>query len=435
MSIDRAIDGWIADHRDELLGFLSMLVQTPSEVQPPNGGEAACQRVVEAAYRAAGAEVDVFSPADVPELRPHPAFFGTWDGMPRPLEDRPNVVGVFRGTGGGRSLLLSTHVDTVTQQPLPWTIAEPFSGLIRDGRLYGRGSWDTKWGIAVGLYAIRCLRELGVTLRGDVTIESVVDEEFGGAHGTLASRLRGYNADIAINAEPTGMVVAPTHRGGGEWRITVSGDAGLAFAGEQLSNPVYKLARVIEAIRAFDIERNRRLTAPEATPPRFFEEDPALPSYTLQIGGGGDTYADVSGIPAECYLIAWVEEYPGTDQATHTAGFTGFVNDFLARDPDFDGVLPSYRPTIRYLPGTTISTEHPFFATLEQAFTNAERDYRLGSAPFACDTFVFNLHSPTPALTLGPRGGNAHGADEYVLVEDVIELARIYARAMLAWCG
>ena len=58
------------------------------------------------AYRDAGAVVDVFSPADVPGLKEHPLFFGTWDGMPRPMTDRPDVVGVFPGSGGGKSLLL-----------------------------------------------------------------------------------------------------------------------------------------------------------------------------------------------------------------------------------------------------------------------------------------------------------------------------------------
>jgi acetylornithine deacetylase len=430
MDIDQAIDKWIAVHRDELLGFLALLVQTPSEVLPPHGGERECQRLVEAAYREAGATVDVFTPDEVPELREHPAFFGTWDGMPRLFDDRPDVVGVFRGSGGGRSILLSTHIDTVSRQPLPWHEAEPFSGLIRSGKLYGRGSWDTKWGVAVGLYAMRCLQALGAPLRGDVILESVVDEEYGGAHGTLASRLRGYNADIAINSEPTGMVVAPAHRGGGEWRITVRGDAGMAFAGEKLTNPVYKLAQVIEAVRAFDVARNVNLK-----PPRFYEDDPFLPSYTMQIGGGGDAYAEVSGIPAECYLIVWVEEHPDTDRATHTAHFTSFVNDFIAQDADFDGIYPEYRPTIRYLEGTTIDPTHPFFMVLEQAYQGTGSEYRLGGAPFACDTGIFNLYSPTPALTLGPRGGNAHAADEYVLVDDVVTLTRIYARAIRAWCG
>ncbi len=424
------IDTWLDDHQSELLGFLQRLVQTSSEVCPPDGGERDCQTIVAAAYRSAGAQLDVFTPDDVPGLRQHPMFYGSWDGMPRSFQDRPNVVGVFHGAGGGRSLLLSTHIDTVSRNPLPWSESSPFSGEIKAGRLYGRGSWDTKWGVAVSLYAVRCLHELGVHLRGDVILESVVDEEYGGGHGTLASRLRGYNADIAINCEPTSMVVAPSHRGGGEWRITLRGQAGLAFSGETLANPIYQLARVIEAVRAFDASRNAH-----PTPPAFFEDNPLLPAYIMQVGGGGNSYADVSGVPNECYLIAWVEEYPGTTQDEHTRHFTGFVNKFFSEDPAFKGSTPEYRPTIRYLPGSTIDPSHPFFSILEKSFRTSGLEYKLGGALFACDTYVFNKHSPTPALTLGPRGGNAHGADEYVLVEDVLNLTRVYARAILAWCG
>ncbi len=428
--MENQIDSWVGDHKGELLGFLQRLVQTPSEVCPPVGGERDCQAIVEAAYRSAGAQVDVFTPDDVPGLREHPMFFGTWDGIPRTFQDRPDVVGVFPGAGGGRSILFSTHIDTVSRKPCSWLESTPFGGEIKAGRLYGRGSWDTKWGAAVSLYAVRCLHELGVRLRGDIILESVVDEEYGGGHGVLASRLRGYNADIAINSEPTSMIVAPAHRGGGEWRITLRGQAGFAFSGETLINPVYQLARVIEAVRAFEVSRN---THPK--PPPFYEADPNLPAYTLQVGGGGNSYADVAGIPNECYLIAWVEEYPGTTQEEHTRRFTGFVTDFFSQDPAFQGLLPEYRQTVRYIPGSSIDPSHPFFSVLEKGFQTSGLEYRLGGAPLACDTFVFNLHSPTPALTLGPRGGNAHGADEYVLVEDILNLTRIYARVMQAWCS
>ncbi|HEX5500319.1 MAG TPA: hypothetical protein VFX03_13865, partial [Thermomicrobiales bacterium] len=144
MDTNERIDAWVAQNKDALLGFLAELVKTPSVTRPPHASEAACQRIVEAAYREAGAAVDVFSPADVPGLREHPLFFGTWDGMPRPMTDRPDVVGVFKGSGGGKSLLLSTHVDTVGEGVEPWREAGPFSGDIREGKLYGRGSWDTK---------------------------------------------------------------------------------------------------------------------------------------------------------------------------------------------------------------------------------------------------------------------------------------------------
>ena len=255
----------------------------------------------------------------------------------------------------------------------------------------------TKWGIAVGLYAVKCVKDLGLPVRGDVILESVVDEEFGGSHGVLASRLRGYNADFAINSEPTNMTVAPAHRGGGEWRITVKGDAGMDFGDRELTNPVYKLARVVDAIRAFDVERNRH-----PQPPPFFENDPTLPSYTMQIGGG-DSYAKRPGIPPECDPLAWIEEFPGVSREEHVARFTGFVNDYLARDPDFDGVYPDYTPTIRYLPGVRSIRPTPF-STSSRRPTMARARSIASAARRSRPTPTF---STSPARRRRSRSGRA----------------------------
>ena len=429
--VERRIDDWIDAHREEELAFLSTLVQTASEVIPPVGSEAACQALVEKGYRAAGAGVDVFSPMDVAGLREHPVYNGVWDGVPRSLEGRPVVVGVFSGTGGGRSIFFSAHVDTVPGgDPKDWKEAGPFSGVIKDGKLYGRGSWDTKWGIAAGLYAARCARACAGGLRGDIILESVPDEEFGGSHGTLASRLRGYNADIAINAEPTNMVAAPVHRGGTGWKLTLKGDPGRGFAGQKITNPVVKLAWVIEAIQAYDHARS-----PFANPPRFYESDPGLPTYIQQVTGGGATLAESIGSPAECTLSLWIEEHPGMDAETHRRNFIGFINAYLERTP----VLMECTRSICSSSGSfreAGSTRRTRSSTAWNAvFESAGLAFHMDGAKFACDTYVFNLHSPTPALTLGPRGGNAHAADEFVLVEDVIDLTRVYARAILDWCG
>lgn len=425
------VDRWIEDHQGELLAFLSSLIQIPSEVKPPAGNELACQQFVARAYRSVCDRVDVFDPLEVPGLREHPAYRPEWDGAPRSLVNRPVVVGVCAGTGGGKSLLFSTHVDTVTAgNPEDWKQAGAFSGEIKDGRLYGRGAWDTKWGIAVGLFAARCARECFGRLRGDLMIESVPDEEFGGSHGTLAARLRGYNADAAINAEPTSLVAAPAHRGGTAWKIIVRGDAGRGFAGQRLSNPVDKLARIVEILREYDSARN-----PRAHPPRFYENDPFLPTYVQQINGGGSTFAESIGAPAECSISIWTEEHPGTDEETHKRNFTGFINDSLARDPGFDGVYPEYRQQFRFVHGSQMDPTHAIFTALKDSFDSSGVPFQMEGAKFACDTYIFNLFSPTPALTLGPRGANAHAADEYVLVQDVIDLARIYARLIHDWCG
>jgi acetylornithine deacetylase len=427
-----AIDAWLDAHRTELFDLLSELVATRSDVSPPIGREAGCQKVVEAAYRQVGLEVDVFDPADVPALLDHPLTVRTWDGMDRPLVGRPDVVGTLRGGGGGRSLLVSSHVDTVPAIAEEWASGSPFSGRVVDRRLYGRGSWDTKWGIAAGLFTARCVKELGLRLRGDLIVESVVDEEFGGSHGTLAARLRGHNADVAINCEPTSLVVGTAHRGGGEWRITVRGDErGLAFGEERSASAVQKLASTIRAIWEWNEYRNRtRIPNPE------FADSGDLPACIMQVTGGGHGYGDVTGAPAECSLLVWVEEEPGVDEAQHRAAFTSGVNDRLRADAAFDdGVFPAYQPTIRYLPGSSADLPADFTAALSQAFTSTGHAPRYGGVPLAADTYVFNLYAATPAITLGPRGGNAHAADEFVELDDVVDLVRVLTRTAVAWCA
>ena len=426
------IDDWVETHKDELIKFLQQLVQIPSESLPPEGHEAAAQEFVANAFRQAGADVDVFDPIDVPGLTEHPVYLPVWGDMPRNLEDRPCVVGVFRGSGGGKSLLVSSHIDTVgADDPALWTEAAPFSAAIIDGKMYGRGTYDTKAGIATGLFAIRCLRELGLPLKGDVIVESVSDEEFGGSHGTLACRLKGYNADIAINSEPTNMHVAPATRGGGQWKITVQGEAGMALGGVERVSSSFKIAWVIEALRQYNLKRNRDIP----TPPHY-AHDPGLPLYVSQIGGGGDTFAEDQGAgPPSCYANVWCEVYAGTTAEEHMQEIKTFVNSHLDGIEGFDGEYPEYKLELRFLPGSETSTEHPIFDHLADAYQSANRDYQVQGAPFASDGYVFNLHSPTPVITVGVGGDNAHAPNEYIYVQDLIDLTRIFARTMTSWCG
>ena len=90
-----------------------------------------------------------------------------------PEPGRVSVVGRLRGTGGGRSLLLYGHIDTVGVTAMP----EPFSATVRDGKLYGRGAYDMKGGVTACLATVKALRDAGAALRGDVLIACVADEE------------------------------------------------------------------------------------------------------------------------------------------------------------------------------------------------------------------------------------------------------------------
>lgn len=428
--MDAEIDAWVSDHAGEIVAEAQALVRIPTENRPPSGDEAAGQRFVEERMRELGAEVDVFTPEDVPELREHPAYFPTINGARRELGDRPDVVGTWHGTGGGRSVLLSTHMDTVPAgDPERWSAGTPFGGEIVDGRLYGRGSYDTKCAIACHLGAVRCLRDVGMELAGDVIIESVVDEEYGGSHGVLAARLRGHNADVAFNSEPTHLAVCPAHRGGREAYLRLRGDAGMAFGGEQLTDPIVGLARAIVGLRAFDEQRNR------APAPELYADDPGLPFYLNQIGGGGTSYFEAVGTAEEAHLHFWAETHEGTTAEDFDGALLARIQQELDAHPDTAGQRPELDRTIRFLPGSSMALDHEALAVLREAYEGVDgRAFEPRGAPFACDAYVFNLHSPTPAVILGPGGGGAHAPDEHVLVDDLLDLTRIYARFIARWC-
>jgi acetylornithine deacetylase len=188
----QAIGRAVEDRRDETVRLLQELVRVPSVT----GEEGTVQRVVERAMGERGLSVDVWeaTPDDVSPYREH---VGEQSGY----EERPNVVGVRAGRGGGRSLLLNAHVDTVAGgDPEAWTHG-PFSGEVVGDLLYGRGSCDMKGGLVTHLVALDALSELGVELRGDVSVAATVGEENGGL-GALSTVLRGYRADAALITEP-----------------------------------------------------------------------------------------------------------------------------------------------------------------------------------------------------------------------------------------
>ena len=165
-----------------------------------------------------GLEVDVFEPWSVPGVLDHP---GWWPGLE--YVDRPNVVGTWRGSGGGRSLILNGHSDVVPAGPRDLWTYEPYGGVIADDRIYGRGASDQKGGIAAMIMAVQVLSDLGVTPRGDVIVESVVNEELGGYNGTLACCVKGYLADAAIVTEPTQLEIVAATKGGQTYKATVPG--------------------------------------------------------------------------------------------------------------------------------------------------------------------------------------------------------------------
>ena len=143
--------------REEAIEFLRELVKVNTSVvnQGEYGHEGSAQPMVAERLRRIGCSVDVFEP-DNERLKRYVVDFNPG----RNYSGRPNVVGVLKGQGGGRSLILNGHIDTVPYDETEWSVP-PLSGEIRNGRMFGRGTADMKSGLAAMIMAVETIVEAG----------------------------------------------------------------------------------------------------------------------------------------------------------------------------------------------------------------------------------------------------------------------------------
>lgn len=419
------IEKWLEENHNLIFETTRTYIAIPSENIYPYGYEKEAQVAMERWMLQLGFDTDMFLPTDVAGIEQHAAYLN--DG--RNYESRPNLVGVLKGQGAGRSLLFSGHMDTVPVEQGLWD-HDPFGGEIVDGKQYGVGSFDMKGGMLAAMLAVKCLQELGYATLGDLLIEFVVDEEFGGANGTLACRLRGYQADAAIIPEPTNLMICPANQGGAYYRITFRGRAGRSYSGESLVNPISAAGRFIRIIEQYHVWRNQ-VKAPH---PLFDGKE--LPTL-IQMLSSGYTGIDLGDrVPGMCSLDLWIQIYPGVTEEQILEEFTAFYQPLVAADEVLAAMPPVLEKKMRFLPGSSMDEGHPILSLLQQIGQEIVPDgLPYGGAPFACDSFMFNLHSSTPALILGPKGGNAHAANEFIYTADYLDLIKTYALAIAGWCG
>jgi acetylornithine deacetylase len=212
----RCVQTWVREHRDDCVELLSNLVRIPSENHVVTGDELDCQRYVETTWREMGLEIDTFEPDALEIVRSCAGFLPG-----RSYMNRPDVVGRLAGKSGGKRVMMTAHIDVVPAgENSLWVGGDPWSGDVRDGKLFGRGSADDKSGVAAMTMAVRALQECGFRLKNELVLASVVDEESGGANGALAAVLK-YPCDYYLNIDGFHDVYSPVSLSGGRFRIDV----------------------------------------------------------------------------------------------------------------------------------------------------------------------------------------------------------------------
>lgn len=416
---------FVDERKEQLVAIVGDLVRLPSENRAPLGTELACQEFIAARLRQAGWDPTLYAPDTVPGITSHPLF---WPG--RDYTNRPNLGATCTGGGSGRSLILSGHIDTVPAGSMPWT-HPPFDGAIEGNRIYGRGAFDMKAGIAANLFVVEALNELGLRLAGDLTFETVVDEEFGGVNGTLAGRLAGYTASAAVISEPSGMRICPAQRGGRTVHITFTAPNGGILSPAPGAGVAEQLRLFLNALPGF--VGARRSAAP-AHPLYAHLEDP-VPVTVARIHTAPWGTGEPPNVPPVCQVELFWQTMPGETMDAIDREFDGWFRELILCNPGTFRVPPTVTHPIRWLPGSTISPKEPVvreFSTAVASVTGAAPPISGIEGP--CDMFVFHEFG-VPAILWGPRGGNTHMPDEYVEIDSLVQSTKALLTFVCQWCG
>jgi acetylornithine deacetylase len=418
-ALERKLIEYVEENTGRLVELIGDLVRIPSENTPPTGEEGRCQEYLAGVLGRAGWEPVLYEPDQAPGLREHPLF---WPG--RDYRGRPNLGARRAGAGGGRSLVLSGHADTVPRGSEAWS-RDPFGGAVEGNRLYGRGANDMKGGVGTNLFVAEAIQRLGLRLGGDLVFESVVDEEFGGVNGTLAGRLMGFNADAAVISEPSSLRVCPAQRGGRTAHITFKASGGILPEGRLSEGVVEQLTRFLAGVPRFAAERRRKVAVHE-----MYDglADPVPVSITKVFSGGWGAREPIT-VPETCQVEMYWQLMPGEEQDAVEREFFAWL----------DGLFPA-RPAvefpIRWMPGWAMERSEPLVEELAACAAKVlGREPPIQGIEGPCDMYVFHQAFGIPVVLWGARGGNTHGSDEWLDLESAVSAAKALLLFVCRWCG
>lgn len=326
---------------------------------------------------------------------------------------RLNAIGVLKGIDGGRSLMLNGHIDTVGVEGMS---IDPLDPVLRDDRVYGRGSFDMKGGVAAMIEAVNAVVDSGISLKGDVVVACVCDEEYA-SMGTEAVA-REYVTDAAIVTEPTACRVCVAHKGFAWVKVEVTGKAA---HGSLPSEGVDAIVGAGKFLSRLDLYARETLAA---------KEHPLLgsPSVHASLIEGG---SNLSTYPSRCIVQLERRTVPGESKETVEKEMEIIIQAVREKDPKFQASADVFftRPPFE------VPVEEPVVRAVSEAVGETlgrEAEY-IGSHPWLDSAILSGAGIPT--VIFGPDGYGAHGAVEYVDFPSVVDTARVLFSAISRFAG
>ena len=396
----------VASEASTCVRFLTALVGEPSL----RGHEQKAQELVASQLEGLGFEVQRLALSE--SIREDPLA-----GVPAmSYEGRFNVLGVTPHDGRP-SLLLNGHIDVVPVNTATWS-SDPFTPVVRDGWLYGRGAGDMKGGFAMAVLALRALHRLGAQPRHNLQFLSVIEEECTG-NGTLAAMRAGVRADAVILPEPTNLNILV----GGvaiTWvTITIKFGGGHAESSDRITSPAQVVARLVDSLGRLEFSFNEH-------PPVPF--DSIARPYNINVGRIG-----LGEWPSSVPAVAEIEVRVGHPDSKSSEKICAEVEALVAEtlvvagSPPFEVVPSGFRAQ-----GYHLAADHDLVRQVANA-----HDYVHGVTPVAevlgstTDARYYVNQLNVPALCFGPVVRNMHGSDECVELASIERGAATLAKFLL----
>ncbi|MDI3491365.1 MAG: formylaminopyrimidine deformylase [Thauera sp.] len=386
--------------------------ENPLDPDIPSGSEAKIAECVAEKLRALGLEVSLH--AKVP--------------------GRPNVIGTWKGNGGGPTLIINDHLDVYPAgDPVAWTMTggDPYNPTLADDKLYARGTSDTRGNLACTLLAVEALKSAGIEFDGTLHCVYTVDEEKHGPDGAiyLLEEL-GLRGDFEITAEPTswtesngdwGIGIAVAHAGNCLVELRTEGSKSHLWRPDTGVNAISKMTKLLNALEGlqfrYDAPHYMGGTPPMVAPTRIRAGEPREMQFT----------------PSECKVIlAVVGLVPGMTLASVLKDIEDRISELAAEDPDLKASVRQV-PGSLFVPATIEVPENSEpVASLARAYHKVlgeePRFYRKNAY---CDTIRFS-HAGIPSVTFGPGEDGWPPVNEYIHTVKAVPSTKVLALAMLA---
>ena len=380
----------------DILATLVRIDSTNPSLSEDGAGEAEIAAYVAGLLRDLGLEVDLH------EIEPR----------------RVNVVGRLRGSdsANGRSLMLNAHTDTVSVEGM----AEPFSGEIRDGKLYGRGAQDMKGSLAAMIASVKALVDAEIRLKGDLLIAAVADEEYAsiGTADVVERYCVDGTIDGAIVTEPTDLAVCVAHKGFVWLEVET---VGLAAHGSRYMDGIdanMHMGRFLAELDKLAHELQGREPHPLSGPPSL---------HASKIAGG----TELSVYSARCTLQLERRLIPGETTAQVEAEIQGIIDRLSAADPTFSASFKTLLVRNAFEAASDAPIVRAVLAAAQSIL--AEPPEVMGHTGWMDSAFLGEAGIET--VIIGPTGGGLHTKEEWVDLESVASLASILVEAAMDYCS